>query len=372
MKFINCSYEDFKEKVINKNIIMFGASSAWHYYFSCFSNIKEIILDNTVFIVDNDEKKQGKQFQIGEYIFKICNPLKIEKRDDCVILITVSLAYQKSICEQLMLMKLPDTMECYSLPLMTYSIEKNSNECVEHYFENRETKKIPAIIHSFWFSKDEKTDLYKKCIESWYKFCPEFEIIEWNVENYDVTQCQYTREAFEHKKWAFISDFARLDVINSYGGVYMDMDVELISSLDYLLYADSFFNRQEDGIIDLGSGFGAQPGDKLVSEMLNTYKNRKLVNKDGSIDMTPQPEWLSSVWSRYGITRCHDSKIIDGSLILSNDYISCGQKNANHNKPILGYHWHNGGWLDDTARKLIADSLQSKDDLLKRYFYTMG
>ena len=91
---------------------------------------------------------------------------------------------------------------------------------------------IPKKIHYCWFGRGEKPKLARKCIESWKRYCPDFEIIEWNEDNFDVTKYAYSKYCFDNKKWAFLSDFVRLIVIYENGGIYFDTDVEVIKSLD--------------------------------------------------------------------------------------------------------------------------------------------
>ncbi len=368
MIFKNSTYESLKEKIGNRKIIQFGASSAWHYYSKVFPDIVETVVDHTAFIVDNDAAKQGTELVIADRRLSVVPVERIAEANDFVILITVSLAYQKSICEQLIEMRLPEHTECYSLPLMTFRTQNADNTCVAEYFSRHTVPVNVPKIHSFWFSGEEKPDLFKRCLESWHKYCPEFEIIEWSTKNYDVTKNPYMREAFEHKKWAFVSDYVRLDVLYQYGGIYMDMDVELVASLAPLLNADSFFCRQEDGLLELGSGFGVRAKDPLIGEMLATYKNRRLIMENGATDMTPQPEWLSSILTKYGFRKCHDSQIINDRLILSNDYITCSTDGNPKETAKLGVHWHNGSWLGEKDRKLIKDSLSVREKLLEDYF----
>ncbi|MBR4241618.1 MAG: hypothetical protein IKR97_05300, partial [Eubacterium sp.] len=94
---------------------------------------------------------------------------------------------------------------------------------------------IPKKIHYCWFGGNPLPDSVLKCIESWKHFCPDYEIIQWNEENYDINKFQYAKEAHDAKKWAFVSDLARLDIVYNEGGIYLDTDVELIRSLDSLL-----------------------------------------------------------------------------------------------------------------------------------------
>ncbi len=368
MIFLDLDYEDFLQRINSKRIVLFGVSTGWRYYMNCFDGLKENVFPRVSYVVDNSSEKQGTKCTVEEFSFDVFSPDKIRTETECIILIVVNMAFQQNICEQLKGFKLPNSVECYSLPLMAYDEKQADNSCVDEYFKNKTEKKIPAKIHSFWFSGEEKPDLYKKCIESWHKCCPDFEICEWNTENYDITKNAYMQEAYDRRKWAFVSDYARLDIIHTYGGIYMDMDVELTTSLDFLLYADSFFYRQEDGFLELGSGFGAPKGDSLIKEMLETYYGRHLILPSGEIDNTPQPEWIKGILSEKGITKNTDSQVINGRLIMSNDYITCFTGGNPNEKAKLGIHWHNGGWLDEAERQRMRDAFAAKEVLRELYF----
>ncbi len=368
MKFKNCSYDQFVKSIDGKNIVLFGATSAWKYFASLYPDIDEDIVKHISVVVDNDQSKQTTIFDFGKKQIAILPPDVIKETNNAVILIAVSIAYLDGICSQLIDMNLNSDTECFSLFLMTSNHEKPNNDVVSKYFSDKHEKKIPAKIHSFWFSGDEKPELYKRCIESWHKYCNGFEIIEWNADNYDVTKNRYMHEAFERRKWAFVSDYARLDVLKNEGGIYMDMDVELVASLEPYLYANSFFCRQEDGMLELGSGFGVQREDPLIIRMLESYKDRQLVMPDGEIDMTPQPEYLGKVLRESGIVRNHNSQIVGDRIILSNDYISCYTGSESVSDAIIGIHWHNGGWLDEKQRSLIKRSNESRRRIIEKYF----
>ena len=95
---------------------------------------------------------------------------------------------------------------------------------------------IPKVIHYCWFGGGKKPKLAKKCISSWKTYCPGYKLIEWNESNYDLSSApQFVREAAEAKKWAFVSDYVRLQVVYQYGGIYLDTDVELLRNIDFLL-----------------------------------------------------------------------------------------------------------------------------------------
>lgn len=154
----------------------------------------------------------------------------------------------------------------------------------------KESQKIPKVIHYFWFGHNPKPKLIQKCIASWKKYCPDYEIIEWNEDNFDITLCDYMREAYEAKKWGFVPDFARLWVIYNYGGFYLDTDVELIKSLDSLRDKKTFFASEGDSYINTGIGFGSVKGAPILKAMFEEYYKLHFKLPDGTLATdTPSP-----------------------------------------------------------------------------------
>lgn len=132
---------------------------------------------------------------------------------------------------------------------------------------------IPKVIHYCWFGGKEIPPKVRNYISTWKKRCPEYEIKEWNESNFNVNCCSYVKEAYQNKKWAFVSDYVRLFVLVKYGGIYLDTDVELLKSFDSLLKLDSFFGRQQSGEINTGLGFGAKAKSPVLKYMLAEYDN---------------------------------------------------------------------------------------------------
>ena len=108
---------------------------------------------------------------------------------------------------------------------------------------------IPKTIHYVWFGRNPKPDLAVKCINSWKKYCPDYEIIEWNEDNFNLDEAPlYVRQAYEAKKWAFVSDYVRLWAMTEFGGIYMDTDVEVLKPLDRFLQNEAFSGFEDDEI----------------------------------------------------------------------------------------------------------------------------
>lgn len=193
---------------------------------------------------------------------------------------------------------------------------------------------IPKVIHYCWFGENEKSELIKRCIESWKKYCPDYQIIEWNEENFDVNACEYTKQAYQAKKWAFVSDFARLQVVFEHGGIYLDTDVELQGNLDKVLEYDAWFAQDDIRYINTGLGFGGCKGNELIAIML---KKRALRVFDmticNAIDTPIIREYLGCKQSR-------ESQCIKNTYIVGmNEY------------PTYGKHWEGNSWKDETDRQ---------------------
>ncbi|MCR5195265.1 MAG: glycosyl transferase [Pseudobutyrivibrio sp.] len=151
---------------------------------------------------------------------------------------------------------------------------------------------IPKIIHYCWFGKNEKSGLVKECIDSWKKFMPDYEIIEWNEDNFDINICKYTKEAYEAKKWAFVSDYARLYALNKMGGIYFDTDVQALKPLDEFLGEKAFTGFEvRDCIVTAVMAFEKE--DAFIKELLEQYHYMSFINPDGSLNTTTNVTMIS-------------------------------------------------------------------------------
>ncbi len=133
---------------------------------------------------------------------------------------------------------------------------------------------IPKIIHYVWVGDNEKPEIVLKCINSWEKFCPDYKIIQWNKNSFKEIDNLYVKQAFECKKWAFVSDYLRLYALKQYGGFYFDTDLEITNSLDIFLnnnFVSGFenFNGKISPIIT--ALIGAGKGNSVICELLKEY-----------------------------------------------------------------------------------------------------
>lgn len=147
---------------------------------------------------------------------------------------------------------------------------------------------IPKIIHYCWFGGSELSKEAKKYIETWRSICPEYRIIEWNETNFNVDIIPYVKEAYEQRKWAFVSDYVRLYALKKYGGIYFDTDVEMIKSLDIFLNNKAFIGAESKYSI-CTAVIGAEKGATFIDELMSLYDDLHFVNEQG-VDLTPNSQ----------------------------------------------------------------------------------
>ena len=151
-------------------------------------------------------------------------------------------------------------------------------------YENLFIKKlIPKKIHYFWFGGNPLNELTLKCIESWKKYAPDYEIIEWNETNCDINKNAYVKEAYEAKKWAFVADYFRIEKLYEEGGIYVDTDIEFTKPIDKLLLDEVFFPIEKDSVN--ACVFGCVPKHPFIKKWLDSYENAHFIREDGSYDM---------------------------------------------------------------------------------------
>lgn len=158
---------------------------------------------------------------------------------------------------------------------------------------------IPKIIHYCWFGRGKMPALALKCIQSWKEILPDYEYMLWNEDSFDVTSNSYVKEAYDSKKYAFVTDYVRLYALYHVGGVYMDTDVEVLKRFDELLYLPAFSGFESDSNIPTGM-MASEKNGKWVEELLNYYNNRHFLRSDGSCDLTTNTQTISETMKREG------------------------------------------------------------------------
>lgn len=205
---------------------------------------------------------------------------------------------------------------------------------------------IPKIIHYCWFGGKPLPPLAQNCIASWKKYCPDYEIIRWDETNFDFEKYPYAKEAFEAKKWAFITDIVRLYALVEYGGVYMDTDVEVIKPLDQLLSYHAFSGFESDVSIPTGT-MAAEKGHPLFKELLNDYQDQHFLQPDGTYDLTTNVARITNTCLKYGLIRNNTLQTVNGLTLLPKDYLCAkdpGTKKLTVTENTYTIHHFDGSW----------------------------
>lgn len=270
--------------------------------------------EHTAAFIDNDSNKWGTHICIRG---KKCEIIsldecirKIQKND----ILVITCKDFMSILEQVSREKAFDCITCYVYTkLKDYLFDTRIAEVfVPDNLRLTEEARIPRTIHYCWFGGHPIPEKCRKWMETWKRFCPDYEIIEWNESNYDVSQNLYMKQAYENGKWAFVSDYARLDIIYRHGGIYLDTDVELVRNMDELLFQKGFCGLQNSEEINMGLGYGAVKGNAVIQKILERYEELSFCRADGSWDLTPCPVIQSQVLKQEGA-------ILDGSFQVLSD-----------------------------------------------------
>lgn len=186
-----------------------------------------------------------------------------------------------------------------------------------------------------------------KCIESWKKHLPEYEIMEWNEDTFDLDLFPYARDAYKSRKFAFVTDVVRLYALYNYGGVYMDTDVEVLKPLDSILDYDAVSGFETSGLIPTGL-MAAQKGSIIIGELLDEYNERKFINDDGSLNITTNVTYITDALNKYGLKLNNKFQTVNGFTLLESDYLC--PKSVKDGKIYLtpnslAIHHFSGSWL---------------------------
>lgn len=360
------SIQQIVEKAKNLDqIVCFGAGKN-------FARLEELLSDTAVwgkikYIIDNDEKKQGRDIVIGGKTMKVLSLADFKTRNYSNYAIIITCGAYTEILKQLE----EDTelrdidfyclTHLYHLRLEEEALQKEIPSKIELY----DKPIIPKAIHYCWFGGKPLPDKYKMWMESWQKFCPDYDIIEWNESNYDVTKNEYMYQAYKCKKWGFVPDYARLDIIYNHGGIYLDTDVELIRPIDALLYQKGFAGFQSRMHVNLGAGFGAVKGLPIIKKMMDIYDNMQFVNKNGSLNMTVSPILQTDVLKEYGLDTNGEYQIINDLTIYPEKMLN--GKNLYTRRIVLkpytrAVHHFDGSWAEESIRR---KNIRIEEEMMK-------
>ena len=312
VNLIDCSKNEFINQVKNKKLYCFGAGKRLQVFAKNYCGVAaESIIDNYCHMEKQAVFMNGKSVPVisATEFAELCD------KDSAVI---ITCAAAEEILNQLDFMRECDGMDCYVDFLISLQTEHT-----EIHIENKPTKPvIPKKIHYCWFGGREIPIEYRNYMESWKKYCPDYEIIRWDESNYDVHKNRYVREAYEQKMWAIVSYYARVDILHREGGIYFDTDVEVIAAFDEFLVWDLFCGFERGNYIAWGLGVGAVQGHPILKDVLEVYENMPFVFEDGSLNMKTCPVIQSEVMEKYGFERSGQFQLRDNVAVFPMEFFA--------------------------------------------------
>ena len=224
---------------------------------------------------------------------------------------------------------------------------------------------IPKKIHYCWFGRNPLPESALKCIASWRKFFPDYEIIEWNEDNFDVNSIPYTAQAYEAKKYAFVSDYARFKILYEHGGIYFDTDVEVIKPFDDILAKGPFMGYEIEpkyigeightGLVAPGLGLGVNPGLGLYAELLALYSDLSFLNPDGSLNQKTIVRYTSELLVKKGLECKAGIQKVAGVTIYPKDFFNPLDDNTGRLRitpNTHSIHWYSKTWMNVNPLRL--------------------
>lgn len=216
-----------------------------------------------------------------------------------------------------------------------------------------EAQQIPRIVHYCWFGRGEKPRKILKCMKSWEKHLSDYQFIEWNEDNFDISSNQYVREAYEARKYAFVSDYVRLHALQQYGGIYLDTDVEVIKPLDSFLHHEAFSGFEDEKFLQSGT-MGAIKGHSWTKELLEHYDSISFLLPDGTLDTTTNTAVITKICGKHGLLQNGQYQVLSNGVTFyprayfsPYDYINGGNYITNDSHTI---HHFAQSWLPAHVR----------------------
>lgn len=344
MRWLTGTMEQFREYVNHKNWFIYGAGKR-------FEEIQEYgaeILNDVCpcAVVDQNAMETSRKrffYNISVPMISRSEFIKTVQEGDVVLL---SMHHFEDLLEELEAIEELANIDCFIFDSI-YAEDDHRRVFGVHMdlsvLDSHKVQKIPKIIHYCWFGGGKMPDESIRYIEGWKRMCPNYRFMLWDESNYDINKNLYMKQAYQEQKWAFVSDYARLDVVNTYGGVYLDVDVELLQPLDIMLGEEAFCGFENASEVNFGLAFGACPDNIIIRKLLDLYES---LQWDGGIKTCPA--YQTQVLQEYGMEavnkfqKLENMTVFPATVLCGRDFALC--RTVRCPETIAIHHFH-GSWF---------------------------
>lgn len=357
VNLLHCKRTFLEEQIKNKQFVCFGAGAQFGKFLKFW--VSEDSIDNLLCVVDSN--KAGQKIEYLNKSISICTMNQFINDNRCkdFNLIITNLYSCMEIVDNLDQYELFNDRNCFVYHMIDGEYPKQSFD-----FILNTNPKIDKVIHYCWFGKAEIPEHLQRCINSWKQYCPDYKLVRWDESNYDISKNKYMKDAYDAKKWGFVPDFARLDIIYNYGGFYLDTDVELIKSLDCLRGNEMYCGFENNHFIALGLGFGAVKGHRLIKKMMDMYNTLKFETRYGLPVVSPvyQTEALlgENVQMNNTFQQMDDFTVYPSEVMAPIGSLGIG---SGITQKTVSIHHYEGSWVENRL-----ELRKKREEVLKKYY----
>lgn len=356
----NLDYRTYKKFYECRIPFIYGAGGTLKEFDDSFFRNTASILKRADGIYDRSSEKTGKTVVFCGKKFEIAGITALRacaKKLD-VTHIMILMIQESSVLEVMEFLDRfaeLDNLICLSFfDIIKWEFQKDDEEC---FVPERQNSKqyIPKKIHYCWFGEKQIPEKNLRYIDSWKKYCGDYEIKRWGEDNYPLSETpQYVRDAYRYGKYSFVSDYARLDILYHEGGIYLDTDMELFRNFDQLLGYKAFWAFEHRNLIASGLGIGCEKGDDCVSDLRKLYQKAKFVSEKGHINLIACPLFQTAYFQFLGVEINDTTQVMDNRIFLSSHYLcSFNQDDGRYllNDNTIGLHHYDCSWFDEEEKK---------------------
>ena len=356
MKLKACDIQEFILHTQGKEVVCWGAGG----WLSFLSEKYDYEIEKSFsYVVDSNLALHGTIKNINGQKLTIKSPQYLFENltQNTVVLITMrdwEIVYEMLENNELFMNTecyLAVMIHVYQLDTLTYS------PFVPKGYRMENEPQIPKIIHYIWFGGKSIPDKFKVYMESWSRFCPDYEIKEWNESNYDVEAHPFMRETMRQGRPGFTADYARFDIIYRYGGIYLDVDVELLRNLDELLYNRGFCSFHFHDSVNLGHGFGAAKGHSIIKKLRDSYDNISFDERDEYGIPIVSPIYQTETLVKCGLILNGQFQTIENMAIYPAVYFDAISRRTDRSfitENTFAIHHYAGSWLTEAENTLLT------------------